>query len=135
MHDVITKSRLRVVHILMDWSSLWTRALLKVMPHDTCRVLLQPNQGGPSKTLRRQLPATGSFGIVGFQALTPLNTALKTAWLPPSLRCAATAVKQLTLAAIDHGGFVSASLRIAFHPETHNISQNKHRKKMRSKHQ
>lgn len=37
---------------------------------------------------------------------------------PHSLQCAGTAVKELTLAAIDHGHFVLVSLRIAFHQET-----------------
>ena len=102
---------------------------LKVMPRDTCKVLLQSNQGGPSKTQRRQLPSRRSFGIAEFQTLTPLNTAPKTAWLPHGLQCAGTAVKTLTLAAIGHEGFISASLRIAFHQETLHISQNKCRKK------
>lgn len=115
---------LSFVHIFMDQSSqgfgFWPS--LKVMPHDMT-FLLHSNQDGPSKTLRRQLPPRRPFQIAEFQALTPLNTVPKTAWLPHSLRCAGTAVKELTLAAIDHGRFVSASLRIAFHQETLNISQ------------
>lgn len=78
--------------------------------------------------LRRQLPKR-PLRVAEFHALTPLNTAPKTAWLPHSLLCAGAAVEELTLAAIDHGHFVSASLRIAFHPETLHISQNKFRKK------
>lgn len=124
MYHIVTKSCLRFVHIFMDQSGrgFGFQPSLKVMPDDVCKVPLHSNQDGPSKTLRRQLPPRRPFQIAEFQALTPLNAAPKTAWLPHSLRCAGTAVKELTLAAIDHGRFVSASLRIAFR-ETLNISE------------
>lgn len=105
---------LRCVDILMGQSRLWILAVFE----SHARVLFRQTGSRSSKE-------TGG----GTVQKAPLICRIRTSLHPSPAystednlaaswpQCAGTAVKELTLAAIDHESFISASLRIAFHQE------------------